>query len=347
MCMKDRFCKLTKYMTITLCLAVSCVGLYSCSDNYDLDDEGNYPSWLGSSIYDELASPNQELLTGTFTNYLKLIDDLGYKETLQKTGSKTVFAANDEAFERFFKSNSWGVTSYGQLTTAMKKQLLYSSMLDNALLLEMLSNVNSSDETITHLYGPADYPVNNSQWDDYKGATGGISLIMDATKPMMVHFTNEEMIAHNITTSGTGSDFSILTGSDYSDGLTYIFRNKVIKGDVTCKNGYIQQLENVLIPPGNIAEVIRTNGETNLFSRMLDRFSAPYYDDYAKTVTNNYNDWATANNKETIDKIYEKRYFSSRSHGNNSTDYSMGSEVTLYPNKTKIPEDYLLPYDPA
>jgi uncharacterized surface protein with fasciclin (FAS1) repeats len=349
--MKDRFCKLSKLALMAFCLAVTCVGFYSCSDDYDLDDEGNYPSWLGNSIYEELKNPNQEILTGTFTNYLKLIDDLDYTETLSKTGSKTVFPANDEAFARFYASNSWGVKDYSGLTTAMKKQLLYSSMLDNALLLEMLSNVQNDEtsvtkgiaikhttsanviDTITHIYGPAGMPVNNSYWDKYKSK--GIDLVMDATRPMMVHFTNEQMTTNNITTQGTNSDFEIITGSKYSEGMAYIFRDKVIKSDVTCKNGYIQQMEDVLVPPGNLAELIRTNGETNYFSRMLDRFSAPYFD---ATTTNNYNDYAQTTSGKMIDSIYQKRYLSER---------SQGTTLKIDPNGNTVSTDILLPYDPG
>lgn len=96
--------------------------------------------WLNGSIYEELKNPGGSGLVGTFNNYLRLVDDLGYAETLSRTGSKTVFPANDEAFDRFYSSNEWGVTNYEQLSQAQKKLLLYSSMIDNALLVGMLSN---------------------------------------------------------------------------------------------------------------------------------------------------------------------------------------------------------------
>ena len=82
--------------------------------------------------------------------------------------------------------------------------------------------------------------------------------------------------------------------------------------DITCKNGYIHQLQDVLVPPGNLAEIIRTNGESNLYSRMLDRFSAPYYD---AATTRNYNDYAQANGLPLMDSIFQKRYMSSRTQG--------------------------------
>ena len=349
--MNYRFFELSKKAFYGLCLAVVSGGFFSCTDRYDLDDEGNYPSWLGSSVYDQLKNPNQEVLTGTFNNYVRLIEDMGYAETLAKTGSKTVFPANDEAFERFYQNNSWGVRRYEDLTEAMKKQLLYSSMLDNAILIEMLSNVSYDAtsvtpgiamkhttganviDSITHIYGVAGLPENNSYWEKFYDK--GIDMVMDATRPMMVHFTAEQMTANNITTRGDNSDFEVITGSKYSDEGTsaYIFRNKVINGDVTCKNGYIHQLEDVLVPPGNIAELIRTNGESNYFSRMLDRFSAPFFD---PTTTNNYNDYAQANGLALIDSVYQKRYFSQRSQGN---------ALAVDPNGSTV--QYVLPYDPG
>ena len=119
------------------CVSLVTAGLMtSCIDKNEEVDAESKPSWLGSSIYAELKNPNPERLTGTFSTYLRLVDDLGYAETLNRTGSKTVFPANDEAFQRFFSSNAWGVGSYEQLSESQKKLLLYSSMLDNALLVQ-------------------------------------------------------------------------------------------------------------------------------------------------------------------------------------------------------------------
>ena len=349
--MNYRFFELTKKALYGLCLAVISGGFLSCNDRFPLDDEGNYPSWLGSSVYEQLKNPNPEVLTGTFNNYVRLIEDMGYAETLGKTGSKTVFAANDEAFERFYANNAWGVRKYEDLTEAMKKQLLYSSMLDNAILVEMLSNVSYDAtsvtpgiamkhttganviDTITFIAGPAGMPKNNSYWQKYFDK--GINLVMDATRPMMVHFTAEQLTNNSITTRGENSDFEVITGTPYNDeeNSAYIFRNKIIKGDVTCKNGYIHQLQDVLVPPGNIAELIRTNGESFYFSRMLDRFSVPVYD---AATTNNYNDFAQANGLPLIDSIFQKRYFSSR---------SQGSDLTVDPNGAIVKS--VLPYDPG
>ena len=83
-----------------LCASLVALGLLTSCEKELLVPEGTKPEWLGESIYEELRSGKH--LTGTFNTYLRLVDDLEYDEVLAKTGSKTVFPANDEAFERFF-----------------------------------------------------------------------------------------------------------------------------------------------------------------------------------------------------------------------------------------------------
>lgn len=315
--------------------------------------EDSKPSWLGASIYDELSNPGENL-EGTFTTYLQLIDDLDYSTTLARTGSKTIFPANDEAFARFFQDNSWGVRSYADLSYAQKKLLLYSSMLDNAILLGMLPNVSNGSndvvkgqalkhatnvsiiDSVTKV-SPDLMPANNSYWKKYaeKIKNHQFYAVYDATTPMMVHFTREQMINNNITTAGDESDFSILTGSPYTDGTAYVFRNKIIHGDVTCQNGYIHQMQDVLVPPGNMAEVLRTGTDTKLFSRILNYFSAPYYN---KTVTDNYNDWALTYGYPTVDSIFQVRYLSK---------YSQGSSLNRDPYSTIHSNSEILAFDPG
>lgn len=316
-------------------------------------DSDHKPASLGGSIYEELKNPNQDHLTGTFNTYLRLVDDLNYSSTLSRTGSKTVFPANDEAFERFFKSNKWGVSRYEDLSTSQKKLLLYSSMIDNALLVGMLSNVSGGTDGITsglglkhptsvsvidsisHYYDPTQMPANNSWWTKYFKT--GIDVVCDNTRPMMVHFTREQMVNNNITTIGENSDFSILTGETYDEASkpAYIFNDRIINRDITCMNGYIQQLQDVLLPPGNMAQVLRDENETSIFSRMVDYFAAPYYD---AATTNQYNDWAIANNAPLKDSIFQVRYLSSR---------SQNASLVVDPSGNTMGQGRYLSYDPG
>ena len=94
------------------------------------DDEvlTGQPSWLGNSIYERLQED------GHYSTVLRLIDDDpdNMKEVLGHTGSKTLFVADDDAYEAWFQNKSWGVRRYEDLTTAQRKLLLKNAMINNA-----------------------------------------------------------------------------------------------------------------------------------------------------------------------------------------------------------------------
>lgn len=345
---------------LILYASLVCIGMVSCSKDYVVDEE-SLPSWLGESIYGELKSPKS--LNGTFSTYIRLIDDLGYAEVLGHTGSKTIFPANDEAFAEYFKdgNNRYGARSYDDLTTSQKAQLLFSSMIDNAILIGNISTEqNSSGEllqgkavkhttnlqlsnTIEPLYSQ-NFPQNNSYFDRFVEA-GSLHTVNDNTVPPMVHFTGEYMLNNSMTVVGDDNDFSVLTGNSYTDGDAYIFKHKVISSNVTCQNGYIHQLDGVLEPPGNMAQVLREDTEsgsgTSLFSRMMDYYCAPFNDVSTK---NTYNAWAIENNMPTIDNVYAIRYFSQLSRNAVKLDRYTDDDGKVTDVKT---ESQLLNFDPG
>ena len=335
---------------------------YSCEntfkDIYGDVKEDQAPSWLGGSIYSELQSGDH--LDGTFSTYLRLIDDLGYAEILDKTGSKTIFPSNDEAFARFFAKNNWGVSSYEDLTYSQKTLLVKSSMLDNALLIGMLSNASAGStiaegvamkhptninviDTINQVK-VASMPQNNVYWDYWRQNNKDIYSVSDKTTPTLVHFTREHMVKNNITTTGDNSDFEILTGEKYDSEAknVFIFNNKVIKSDITCLNGYIHQVKDVLVQPGNMAQIIKEQANTKYWDHILDYYATPYFD---AATTQNYNDWveqysdiATKYGYQKHDSIFQIRYMSSR---------SQGSALNVDPNGASKSTTEILRFDPG
>ena len=104
-------------LTIACCLLIGGSALQSCEDN-DLILTGQ-PEWLGNSIYERLQED------GHYKNMLRLIDDQGQKEVLSRTGSKTLFVADDAAFDEWFKSNDWGVSVNWKKVSGASKYKVY------------------------------------------------------------------------------------------------------------------------------------------------------------------------------------------------------------------------------
>ena len=344
MCMKNRFGRMGgTLMGALLLLSVSGV-TYSCKDD-SLDVKK--PSFLGGSIYDELNARG-------FKYTVRLIEDLGYKDVMSQTGSKTLFVASDKAYEEFFKNNPWGVHSYKELTPAQKRVLFNGAQLNNAYVLEMMSNASGGRKNLSlrqesaaqaidsvKFWRPEELPVNYNADDNEKkywkrynsGNSKGILMAADATPPMITHFLEGNMREKNIQRSDVAFVLNDKKGWGESDpARAYVFDARVAEADVVCLNGYFHVMDKVLVAPGNMAEVIRENQDTKIFSHILDRFSAPFYNDaLTKTYQALYNTAA--------DSVFEKRYFSIN---------SKNGRLQTEPNE-KVPNDRipLLPYDPG
>lgn len=283
----------------------------SCNDGYELGDKN--PSWLGSSIYEYLESD------GHYTNTVRLIDDLGYREVLAKTGSKTLFVADDDAFDRFFRSNKWGVGSYGELSDAQKKLLLYGSMINNSCQVAYLSSSTGPTEgdcmrrlTATSEYDsvplvhPGEMP-DNPYWQYYRDEQKTIPCMSDATAPPMIHFI--EAFLNNKLITNDDCNFLLNYSRVRQPGDADVNGVMMEEQNIKCSNGFVHKMAEVTVPLQNMAEVIRTTDNTRLYSKLLDRYCAPYY--AGDEATKNYNRLYRAN----VDSVFQKRYFSERSQG--------------------------------
>ncbi|MBQ7442982.1 MAG: hypothetical protein IJS59_03830 [Bacteroidaceae bacterium] len=324
-------------------MIAACGLSWACSDDYKWDDEK--PTWLNASIYESLQEGMKDdngKVVHTFSNYLRLLEDKdvnpegvrNLKDVLSKTGSKTVFVADDDAWQKFFQHNAtlpannpWhNATSYERLSPAQKKLLIHTSMLNNAIVMENLasSDGNGTDaplrgqymrrftdvdlvDSVTFLpaeevpttYNPDDDAERNF-WKEFDTRNGGkgIYLVMDSTLSMMLHFTQEHMSNHLIT----NDDFRYFMGRERATRDVHIYDALLLEQDGVAENGYVNVTEKVVAPLPNMAEVIRTNGKTNIFSHMMDRFSYPYQN---QAVTENYKKL----HPEFDGMIYTKKYF--------------------------------------
>ena len=259
--MKNRLVKRSRKWLVAMCILSMCGFTYSCSDDYDLPDKK--PSWLGPSIYDYLVGQKK------YTNTVRMIQDIDegtgsdLQEMLDRTGSKTLFVADDDAFAKFYESNVWGVKKYEDLTLAMKKLLFSSSMLNDAYLLEMMTNISSggtisknqclrqatsaaaTDSIPYFSWSSGGIPVNLNEdteepeidyWKRFRTQEkGGLYLAIDGTTPMMTHFIAGQMGEANIT----DEDFQVFAGTERLATDAHIYASKVVGQDQACLNGYI------------------------------------------------------------------------------------------------------------
>lgn len=343
--------------------------MQSCKDD-DLILTGQ-PSWLGNSIYERLQDE------GNYKYTLRLIDDLGEKEVLSHTGSRTLFVAADSAYDAWFNGgNKWGVSKYEDLTLPQKKLLLRNSMIDNAYLLELMSNETAEGDAATPEWGrtmrrttsasaydsvyvmqPEEMP-DNAYWTSKRGGHA-IRILKDVTEAPMIHFLPAYLSNHKITVE----DLNLLTNhratslnEAWVNGVKVVNSGdpdkKKIDYDVTCKNGYIQKVERVIESSPNMAQLIYQDEDMSTWAHLLDRYAVPYFD---KTLWQDYN-----KNFKNNDSLFVLRY-AAKSYYNGSSkttidrsNYDSSSDAGKYVyndertnQKTVIPYDELLRFDPG
>lgn len=319
-----------------LLLGATVTSLSSCKD----DVLTGQPEWLGNSIYERLQED------GSYTTVLRLIDDLDQREVLAHTGSKTLFVASDSAYRQWYGHNDWGVNNYDQLSKAQKKLLLNNSMINNAYLIELMSNVSGTPpkegmamrrETAASIYDsvyimkPSEMP-NTAAWAELKAKGRAVPVFKDATSAPMIHFLPSYMQYNNIT----GEDLAILTNGKASSVYeAWVNGKRVTERDITCKNGYIQKVDGVIESSPNMAEIIRQHPVMSRWSGLLDRFSAPYY------YTTGSREYNRIYDRE--DSVYVLRYFSRRSYNPNTN--VVGVNNVMPDMKTAVNE--LLSFDPG
>ena len=322
-------CRFSKLSMFWPAVALAAAGLPAC-DNSDLEGQ---PEWLGNSIYERLRDD------GHFKTTLQLIDDLDYAQVLSQTGSKTLFVADDDAFSTWFDDNPWGVHSYGGLSQAQKKLLLNSAMVNNAYLVELLSNVEASPDPLegqcmrresslseydsVARWLPPQMPLTR-YWDAHRHKSQGIVLLKDDHSQPMIHFLPRFMQMNNIT----DEDLQILTnGQSTSREDAWVNGKRIVERDITCRNGYIQHMDGVLLSSDNMAQILRSHANMSQWSTLIDRFCAPYY---SEAATQNYNRLYG-----TQDSVFVLRYFSSQNR----------QELELDPNRQAV--EATLAFDPG
>ena len=283
----------------------------SCQQ-YDLDEKA--PEGWGNSIYSWLDEQ------GNYTNTVRMINDLNYQEVLGKTGSKTLFVADDAAYERFFSNNPWGVKRYENLSLAQKKMLLFGNMIDNSIQLNSLSTIQGKPlkegQAMRRFSALSEYdtiPVlktqdmpDNKYWKRHRESGKDMVCMEDGSAVPMLLFLEAQMSNNRIT----NEDYNFLFNNTINRqaGDASVNGINVVEDNIRCANGFIHRTGEVVTPLPNMAELIAKKPQVSLFNSLLERFCAPYPDgkDLAKTERYNYL------YNTSVDTVYTKHFFNEK-----------------------------------
>lgn len=275
----------------------------------------------GSTLYDNLQA------LGNYTTYLRLIDSFGgiqraFKNEITDDERKymgsfdtlTVFAPNDEAFDRFFAHNAWtdeqgnAISSYEQLSDSQKLSLIYMSYIPGFVTANSL-HASKSVRGYLRLYsydrqfnlvpykhtGGTDintFPPDSYSYIDYAkelnqhivdGVWIGYGTIGDYTGALAYRggtmIWNDDYWQYN----GLSHDDLAFIGAADTEGSEHI---KIGNAHITqpnqrCKNGYLHLVDEVVVPQPNLMcalAQVRWGGKCSLASSLVQKFNYLKYD---------------------------------------------------------------------
>lgn len=189
---------------------------------------------------------------GNYSHFLRLIQENPlWTDNLNGATDLTVFAADDAGWQQFFdenaklpSTNTWHTaTSYDLLSNEQKRQLLSAAITSPVKIKEMASRYD------------------NISVPGEKVRVHNVAGMEEVWTPI---FTPAFLHAKNITVSDQQTIFGTEITAPWTPNNTFV------KTDEVCNNGYLEQVSVPFVPLGTMADQIRTNGRTNIYSQIMD-----------------------------------------------------------------------------
>ena len=109
----------------------------------------------------------------------------------------------------------------------------------------------------------------NTYFEALEGDT--ILLLEDASTTTLTQFFPRVLSDLSIT----DEDVQFITNGSATASTPSLYGNKIIKQDITCKNGYLHELEGLITPPETMAGYISQSAKTSQYAALMNRFAVP------------------------------------------------------------------------
>jgi len=237
------------------------------------DEYYGRPENLAPPMYQQLEAK------GNFKNFLACIDKANYKAILSAAGYWTLFAPNDNAFQQFFTQR--GITDISQLDSGTCKQIVTYALVYNAFAKARLGDYQSAAGWVPN----AAFKRRTANYQGYYDDTTAAGLKVKALASnrnggFILGDNNNKHIPYFVDNFLAGSR---LTAADYN----YFFPNTAYTGfnvvdatvvtpDIVAENGYINEIDKVLLPLPNIDQYLASHPPYSEFKKLFDKYMVQF-----------------------------------------------------------------------
>ncbi len=266
-----------KRVILMLAVFSSVVLLFSDCRKKEFDDFYGRPDWLAEPIYQQLQARKN------FNSFLTCIDKAGYKDILGQAGYWTIFAPNDEAFQKYFQQK--GINNASEIGEEEATGIVKYSLVYNAFKTDHLADVQSPigwdpgkafKRRTTYYKGAEQLEVNNQPQmvmasNRNNNASGLYYVKADNNNKYLPYFMDSYF-----TSKGLSSyDYKFFYPSSNYTGFN-VAQSEVVNKDIVAENGVIHEINSVIEPLPNIDEYLAQNTAYSKFKDIYDKFMVSY-----------------------------------------------------------------------
>lgn len=244
----------------------------SCSKK-QWDDVYARPEGLAPPIYQQLQSK------GRFKSLLALIDKSGYQKTLSSAGYWTLFAPNDDAFQKYAQANDLDIN---QIDSARAREIVQYMLVYNAFAKDRLDDYQASTGWVpTKAFRRRTARYTGFYTDETTAGTpvkavsanrnGTAYVSADNNNKYVTYFTDDYFSQRGLS----GADYTYFFPNAAYSGFN-VMNAKVLEKDVFAENGMIHEIDNVFTTQPSIDEYIRTKPEYSEFRKLYEKYMVSF-----------------------------------------------------------------------
>ena len=256
----------------------SLAAISSCTDIYELD-KYRHPEWLAGKLYTQLGE------IGSLSTFKRCIEITGYDTIIDRTGSFTLFAPNNEAFNFWLSEHPEFNGSVENIPLDQLRRLVRYHIIQDAWTLQQIQRLDV--DGWIDMNDP-----NNNKPRAYKRQTllrepdikywiynnrGNITIVdsVQANGYRMVYSRSRKYVPlfypdYFGLYGLTGSDYEFYFDRPYQDGSIHYASAKVISNEVFAENGFIYEVDRVVDQIENIEQILTDSDEKDNYSYLRD-----------------------------------------------------------------------------
>jgi uncharacterized surface protein with fasciclin (FAS1) repeats len=241
----------------------------------DITDQDKYqkPEWLAGKVYTQIS------VMEDLSVFTSLLQNTGYDTILDLTGSYTIFAPTDEAFQRWFIQHPELGGDISNLMKEEQRKMVQYHILQNRWTKEQFQSLDiygwideddpnndkprgykrqSIYQQANKKYwikeqGEQDYIVDSTESDRYKS-------VYSSSRKYLPLFFDEYFSVNNLK----GADYEFYYDRSYEHGEIYIANARTLNEEIPAENGFIYKIDQVIKEPLNAEELLSMehNGKT-------------------------------------------------------------------------------------